>query len=99
MIDFSILTNHLTAPMLHAVYGLFIFECIQVGLATHDAYAVYGAGWGDVMALDSTHLLWLSIPVMSGMSALAISIFRAQLTNALQFPPQSKSFSPGGYTS
>ncbi|RDX56527.1 hypothetical protein OH76DRAFT_1477132 [Lentinus brumalis] len=59
------------------IYGLFIVECVQVVMATRDAYAVFGAGWGDVAALDNTHWLWFDIPVMSGLVSASVQSYFA----------------------
>ena len=57
------------------VYGLFVVECIQVGISTHDAYEIFGVGWGNLAALLDPQMLWLT-PVLSGASesSLATSV-------------------------
>ena len=43
-------------------------EIAQTVISTHDAFAVFGSGWGNVSALDAAHLFWFSVPMMSGLS-------------------------------
>jgi hypothetical protein len=58
---------HLTwLTLILIVYGLYFAELIQVILATHDAFNVYGAGWGNMAALSNLQWLWFDVPVMSG---------------------------------
>ena len=56
----------------HAVYGLFVVECIQVGISTHDAYEIFGVGWGNLAALLDPQMLWLT-PVLSGASESSLA--------------------------
>ena len=49
------------------IYFLFVVELAQTILATQDAYTVYAEGFGQFAALDNLHLLWLTLPVMSGL--------------------------------
>lgn len=49
------------------IYFLFVVELAQTILATTDAYTVYAEGFGQFEALDNLHLLWLTLPVMSGL--------------------------------
>ncbi|KIK01539.1 hypothetical protein K443DRAFT_661744 [Laccaria amethystina LaAM-08-1] len=49
------------------IYFLFVVELVQTILATKDAYTVYAEGFGQYEALDKLHLLWLTLPVMSGL--------------------------------
>jgi hypothetical protein len=49
------------------IYFLFVVEIAQTILATKDAYSVYAEGFGQFEALDNMHLLWLTLPVMSGL--------------------------------
>jgi hypothetical protein len=53
------------------VYGLYILECVQVVMTTHDAFAMLGAGWGNLEALHNPHWLWFDTPVLSGISESA----------------------------
>lgn len=49
------------------IYFLLFVEFVQTILATNDAYTVYAAGFGNVLALDNLHLIWLTLPVLSGL--------------------------------
>ena len=50
-----------------AIVGVvFILELLQTVLATKDGFDYFGAGWGNMLALDKVGLLWISIPVMTG---------------------------------
>lgn len=46
----------------------YFLETTQVILATHDAFRVYGSGWGVVPELDKIGLLWLNTPLFAGLS-------------------------------
>lgn len=37
-------------------------------MATHDAYKVFGDGWGKQSALEDIQWLWFDTPVLSGLS-------------------------------
>jgi hypothetical protein len=56
---------HLTWLIL-SVYGLYLVEVVQVILATHDAFNIYGAGWGNIAALNNLQWSWFDTPIMSG---------------------------------
>ncbi|KAI0707589.1 hypothetical protein C8Q76DRAFT_627952, partial [Earliella scabrosa] len=57
------------------VYGLFVIECLQIVMATHDAYKVFGAGWGDIAELGSKQWLWFDTPVLSGLVSASVQCF------------------------
>ncbi|KAK0486440.1 hypothetical protein IW261DRAFT_797893 [Armillaria novae-zelandiae] len=59
------------------VYGLYIVEFVQTMLITHDAFAMFGYGFGDIEALTDIHFYWLSIPVMGGLTAGVGQVFYA----------------------
>ncbi|KAF8588253.1 hypothetical protein K439DRAFT_1406554 [Ramaria rubella] len=59
------------------VYGLYTVEVAQVILAARDAVAVLGAGWGNPKALNSPQLLWIDIPIMSGIVSACVQSFFA----------------------
>ncbi|KAK0494013.1 hypothetical protein EDD18DRAFT_1402957, partial [Armillaria luteobubalina] len=61
----------------HLVYGIYIIEFVQTMLFTHDAFAVFGYGFGDIEALTRMHFNWLTIPIMSAVVAFAGQAFYA----------------------
>lgn len=48
------------------VFTVYALETLQTAIVAHDAFVTYAAGFGDVTALLHVHLLWLGIPVLSG---------------------------------
>jgi hypothetical protein len=48
------------------VYGVYTVELVQSILVTHDAFAIFGDGFGNLSALTVTHFDWLTVPIMSG---------------------------------
>ncbi len=57
------------------VYGIYIIEFVQTILVTHDAFAIFGYGFGDLEALTDVHFNWLVVPIMG--AASTSSIFRS----------------------
>ncbi|KAK0241064.1 hypothetical protein EDD85DRAFT_388071 [Armillaria nabsnona] len=47
------------------VYGIYTVEFAQTILFTHDAFAIFGYGFGDMKALTRVYFNWLTIPIMS----------------------------------
>ena len=53
-----------------AIVGVvFILELLQTVLATKDGFDYFGAGWGNMLALDQVGLFWMSVPVLTGIRA------------------------------
>lgn len=52
------------------VYGVYLLEIIQTILVTHDAFAIFGYGFGDLENMAAMHLDWLTVPIMSGVGEL-----------------------------
>ena len=48
------------------VYGVYLVECIQTALITHDALRYFGSGFGDLQNLDRVQWLWIDTPILSG---------------------------------
>lgn len=48
------------------IFGLFVIETAQTVLCTHDLFAAYASGWGNLAQLGSAHFEWLATPIMSG---------------------------------
>ncbi|PBK86608.1 hypothetical protein ARMGADRAFT_532740 [Armillaria gallica] len=61
----------------YLVYGIYIVEFVQTMFATHDAFATFGYGFGDIEALTAMHFNWLVIPIMSGVVSCAGQVFYA----------------------
>ncbi|KAK0196089.1 hypothetical protein F5146DRAFT_1028513 [Armillaria mellea] len=51
------------------VYGLYIIEFVQTMIFTHDAFATFGYGFGDMEALTGMYFNWFTVPIMSAVSA------------------------------
>lgn len=51
------------------VYGMYIVEFVQTMFVTHDAFAIFGYGFGDIETLTGMHFDWLTIPIMSAVAA------------------------------
>ncbi|KAK0196002.1 hypothetical protein F5146DRAFT_1028081 [Armillaria mellea] len=51
------------------VYGLYVVEFVQTILIAHDAFAVFGYGFGDLEALTEVDFSWLTAPVMGAIAA------------------------------
>ncbi|KAF9015911.1 hypothetical protein BDZ89DRAFT_1166045 [Hymenopellis radicata] len=65
------------------VYGTYTLELVQTILVAHDAFAVFGSGFGDLQALTDVHLFWFSVPVMSGVVAFVGQSFYAYRIHVL----------------
>ncbi|KAK0459319.1 uncharacterized protein EV420DRAFT_1642291 [Desarmillaria tabescens] len=61
----------------YLVYGLYIIEVAQTILVTHDAFATFGSGFGDMEALTGMHFDWLTVPIMSAVAACVGQVFYA----------------------
>ncbi|KAF9463530.1 hypothetical protein BDZ94DRAFT_1217899 [Collybia nuda] len=59
------------------VYGIYIIELAQTILVTHDAFAVFGFGFGNLEAVIDIHFNWFTVPIMSGVVALIGQTFYA----------------------
>ncbi|KAK0241046.1 hypothetical protein EDD85DRAFT_948138 [Armillaria nabsnona] len=59
------------------VYGVYIVEFVQTMLFTHDAFAMFGYGFGDIEALIRMNFNWLTIPIMSAAVAFVGQVFYA----------------------
>ncbi len=54
------------------VYGIYIVEFVQTILFTHDAFAIFGYGFGDIKALTRMYFNWLTVPIMSAAGTCSI---------------------------
>ncbi|KAK0468808.1 hypothetical protein IW261DRAFT_1406818 [Armillaria novae-zelandiae] len=61
----------------YLVYGIYIIEFVETILFTHDAFARFGYGFGDIEALTRMDFNWLAAPIMSACSAFIGQVFYA----------------------
>ncbi|PBL04248.1 hypothetical protein ARMGADRAFT_1070725 [Armillaria gallica] len=61
----------------YLVYGIYIIEFVQTMLFTHDAFATFGYGFGDIEALTRVHFYWFTVPIMSAVVACVGQVFYA----------------------
>ncbi|TFK31424.1 hypothetical protein BDQ12DRAFT_740025 [Crucibulum laeve] len=60
------------------VYGLFLIETMQTIIVANDAFKTFGPGFGDLNALESAHLEWFNVPIVSGIVSATVQIFFAR---------------------
>lgn len=63
------------------VYGTYCLEVVQTILMTRDCFITYATGFGNLNALDSTHLLWLTAPIFIGISTYPTYVVDLLLTD------------------
>ncbi|PBK82338.1 hypothetical protein ARMGADRAFT_1038666 [Armillaria gallica] len=61
----------------YLVYGIYVIEFVQTMLISHDVFATFGYGFGDMDALTAEHLYWFTIPIMSAVAAGVGQVFYA----------------------
>ncbi|KAJ7142374.1 hypothetical protein C8R44DRAFT_602710, partial [Mycena epipterygia] len=54
------------------VYTVFTIQLVQTILMTHDAFQTFGYGYGETYRLKAVNFNQLTIPVMSGLSIIAL---------------------------
>ncbi|KAK0223781.1 hypothetical protein IW262DRAFT_1458824 [Armillaria fumosa] len=59
------------------VYGIYIIEFGQTILVAHDAFAMFGYGFGDMDALTRMNFFWLIGPIMSAVASCVGQVFYA----------------------
>ncbi|KAK0215455.1 hypothetical protein IW262DRAFT_218843 [Armillaria fumosa] len=59
------------------VYGIYILELVQTILIAHDAFAVFGYGFGDLEAITEMHFNSLTDPFMIAIAAFVGQVFYA----------------------
>ncbi|KAK1233595.1 hypothetical protein PQX77_003247 [Marasmius sp. AFHP31] len=59
------------------VYGVYIVECVQTILVTHDVFAIFAYGYGNMEALDGIHLIWFHACILPGFVAFTVQIYFA----------------------
>ncbi|SJL10281.1 uncharacterized protein ARMOST_13665 [Armillaria ostoyae] len=61
----------------YLVYGIYVIEFAQTMLVAHDAFAMYGYGFGDMDALTRINFYWLAGPIMSAVASCVGQVFYA----------------------
>ncbi|KAK0486415.1 hypothetical protein IW261DRAFT_1559816 [Armillaria novae-zelandiae] len=61
----------------YIVYGIYIIEFVLTILITHDAFKIFGYGFGDSDALTDGDFNYLVIPIMGGIAASVVQAFYA----------------------
>ncbi|KAJ7678600.1 hypothetical protein B0H17DRAFT_854305, partial [Mycena rosella] len=61
----------------YLVYGVCSIEIVQTMLVTHDGFAMFAYGFGNVEALTTMYFNWLTVPIMSGITAFIGQSFYA----------------------
>ncbi|PBK82333.1 hypothetical protein ARMGADRAFT_1090390 [Armillaria gallica] len=61
----------------YLVYGIYVIEFVQTMFITHDVFATFGYGFGDMDALTAKHLYWFTVPIMSAIAAGIGQVFYA----------------------
>ncbi|PBK86492.1 hypothetical protein ARMGADRAFT_1168995 [Armillaria gallica] len=59
----------------YLVYGIYVVEFVQTILVSHDVFAVFGYGFGNIEALTEVHFNWLIVPIMSAVAAFVGQVF------------------------
>ncbi|KAF9258139.1 hypothetical protein L218DRAFT_820606, partial [Marasmius fiardii PR-910] len=57
------------------VYLVFLLDTTQTVIFLHDAFEIFGSGFGDMEALREAHLSGLSVPVMTGLVSFIVQSF------------------------
>ncbi|KIK71048.1 hypothetical protein GYMLUDRAFT_254329 [Collybiopsis luxurians FD-317 M1] len=65
------------------VYGLCIWDTAQTFTLTSTVFDILASGWGNQAALERTGLIWLDIPIMSGVASAVVQCFYAWRIYAL----------------
>ncbi|KAK0476506.1 hypothetical protein IW261DRAFT_1421798 [Armillaria novae-zelandiae] len=61
----------------YLVYGIYIIEFVETILFTHDAFAKFGYGFGDIEALTRMDFNWIAVPIMSAVITFVGQVFYA----------------------
>ncbi|KAK0495039.1 hypothetical protein EDD18DRAFT_1355039 [Armillaria luteobubalina] len=59
------------------VYGIYIIELVQTILIAHNAFALFGYGFGDLEVLAEIHVDWLVVPIMTAIVTFVGQCFYA----------------------
>ncbi|KAF8639118.1 hypothetical protein AX17_001733 [Amanita inopinata Kibby_2008] len=69
------------------VYGVFLLGIVQTVFAAHDMFKVFATGYGMIGTLDDIHFLWLTIPVLGGITGCIGQLFFAYRISLLSGSP------------
>ncbi|KAJ4483727.1 hypothetical protein J3R30DRAFT_3285255, partial [Lentinula aciculospora] len=72
------------------VHGIYLIEVVQTILVTHDAFAIFGYGFGSFESLTEMHFDWFTVPIMSGIVAFlgqAFYAYRRRVISRSNFVP------------
>ncbi|KAG7098297.1 hypothetical protein E1B28_000259 [Marasmius oreades] len=62
----------------YLVYTVFLLDTLQTALFFHDAFNIFGAGFGDLANLRAAHLTGFSVPILTGLVSLMVQSFYAR---------------------
>ncbi|KAJ8077983.1 hypothetical protein PM082_000184 [Marasmius tenuissimus] len=65
------------------VYIVFLLDTVQTILFLHDAFQLFGYGFGDMETLKKAHLSGFSVPILTGMVSLIVQSFYAHQIRVL----------------
>ncbi|OBZ73718.1 hypothetical protein A0H81_06432 [Grifola frondosa] len=68
-----------TRTVKRIVYGIFILETVQTGIATYDSYEQLAVGWGnyDGLIAPRSQLVLICLPITTGITSSTIQCFYA----------------------
>ncbi len=69
----------------YLVYGIYVVEFGQTMLVAHDAFEVFGYGFGDMDALTRMNFFWLIGPIMSAVGAQRICFLSSATYHGFSF--------------
>ncbi|TCD63229.1 hypothetical protein EIP91_005814 [Steccherinum ochraceum] len=49
---------------------IYTLEIAHLVLTTHDGFDKFAAKWGDILHVDSVETLWISVPILTGLSKI-----------------------------
>ena len=57
------------------VWGLFVWEWVQMGLVTQTYFEIYVYDYGSIASMTSYHATWFTVPIMSAIVAFVVQCF------------------------
>lgn len=72
------------------VYAIYCIQLVGIILITVDAFAIFGYGFGDSVALLGIHFAWFTSPVITSLGLelqVSISIFDTDIPSSLSHRP------------
>jgi len=61
----------------YVVSAVYILETVQTAMLGHDAFETLAKGFGNIVALSSLQLEWLSVPIFTGVLSCVVQLFYA----------------------